>query len=410
MGSTRSPISTPSTKPVAQAQWQLPPAEQFLYWPPQFQVYGYRIVDKLFASRVVPRGEHVSPLPRGPALTDQRYVSGGQSRTIDDFMLHNVVAGLLIIKDGQVRLERYGLGLRESDRWSTMSMVKSISAMLLGAAVHDGAIDSIDRAVEHYVPQLRGSGYEGVTIRQLLTMSSNVSWNEDYADPQSDVNRYSASLARREPGSVMSLLQKLRRSGQAGRRWQYNTGNSYLMGCVLRAAVGQPMADYLSQRFWRPLGMEFDAFYTLEHEGGQEIAGSRAGMALRDLGRFAQFVLDDGVIGGTRRLPVGWVDAALSPAYRFTEQDLDFGAIRPNRLIGYGYSWWIDRDGAAVALGFAGQRMYINRREGLAIITLSAFPQAPHVPPPVPDREHETVLLTDAIRQSLAASGSMTDS
>jgi CubicO group peptidase (beta-lactamase class C family) len=387
---------------IALPQQNLPPADQFLYWPPQFQVCGYRMLDQLFATRPVLRGERVALLPRGLALTALHYDSGGRSRTIDEFMLHNVVAGLLVIKDGQIRLERYGLGLRDADRWSTMSTVKSISAMLLGAAVQDGAIDSIDRSIEHYLPQLRGSGYQGVSIRHLLTMTACVNWSEDYADPQSDVNRYSASLAHQVPGGVMAQLQKVRRTAEPGSRWQYNTGNSYLLGCVLRAAIGEPLADYLSRKFWQPLGMEFDAFYTLENDGGQEIAGSRAGMALRDIGRFAKFVLDDGIIDDTRVLPPGWVDAALSPAYRFTDDEEAFGPIRANRLIGYGYSWWIDRDGAAVAIGFAGQRIYINRREQLAIVTLSAFPQAPHVPLPLPDREHEVVLLTNAIRQSLS--------
>ena len=380
---------------------QLPPADQFLYWPPQFQVYGYRIVDQLFASRVVRRADKPTPLPQGRELTGLRYQSGEHSRGIDEFMLHNVVAGLLVIKNKQVVVERYGLGLRESDRWSTMSIVKSISAMLLGAAVHDGAITSIDEPVERYLPQLRGSGYEGVTIRHLLTMSSCVNWTENYADPQSDVNRYSASLASKTPGGVMALLQRLQRDGEPGSRWQYNTGNSYLLGCVLRAAVGQPLADYLSQRIWQPAGMEFDAFFTLESDGGQEIAGSRAGMALRDLGRFAQFVLNDGVIGGKQVLPHGWVDAAFTSAFELSEADRDFGQTRANRIVGYGYSWWLDQDGAAVALGFAGQRIYINRREQLAIVTLSAFPQAPHVPAPIPDRDQELMLLTDAIRRAL---------
>jgi CubicO group peptidase (beta-lactamase class C family) len=316
-------------------------------------------------------------------------------------MDHNVVAGLLVLKNDRIVLEHYGLGLRESDRWSTMSTVKSMSAMLLGAAVHDGAITSIDDPVERYVPQMRGCGYEGVSIRHLLTMASGVNWNEDYADPNSDVNQYSASLARREDGGVLRILQKLRREHAPGTRWQYNTGNSFLLGCVLRNAVGRPLADYLSERIWQPAGMEFDAFYTVECEGGQEIAGSRAGMALRDIGRFAQFVIDDGVIDGRRVLPEGWVDAAFTPAYRFSGADLSWGPVPALRFIGYGYSWWIGEDGSASATGFAGQRIYIDRSEKLAIVTLSAFPQAPHVPLPQPDRERELMRLTDALREAL---------
>lgn len=389
---------------TAQPRIHLPPAEQFLYWPPQFQASGYRIVDQLFASRTIRRGNTVRELPRGAEIdAGFSYESDGVRRDIDAFMDHNVVAGLLVIKDGRIVCERYGLGLRESDRWSTMSTVKSMSAMLLGAAVQDGAIANIDDPVERYVPPMRGCGYEGVSIRHLLTMSSGVNWSEDYADPASDVNQYSASLARREAGGVIRILQKLKRDHAPGSRWQYNTGNSFLLGCVLRNAVGRPLADYMSERIWQPAGMEFDAFYTVDCEGGQEIAGSRAGMALRDFGRFAQFVLDDGIIDGRRVLPPGWVDAAFTPAYRFAGADLDWGPIRSLRFTGYGYSWWLGDDGSATATGFAGQRIFIDRSRRFVMVTLSAFPQAPHVPLPQPDREREVVRLTDALQAALGA-------
>ncbi len=402
MGTPRHPTQ-PEGAPdsIALPRRHLPAADQFLYWPPQFQAYGYRVVDQLFASRTVRRGPSVLPLPRGPEPRDFVYRSAGVVRTIDDFMIHNVVAGLLVIKDGAIVLERYGLGLAESDRWSTMSTVKSISAMLVGAAVHDGLLPGIDVTVGSYVPMLAGTAYGEVSVRHLLTMSSGIAWSEVYADPDSDVNRYSAALARREAGAVLRQLAVLPRQDAPGTRWQYNTGNSFLLGCVLRQAVGRPLADYLSERIWQPAGMEFDAFYTVESPEGQEIAGSRAGMALRDLGRFARFVLDDGCIAAARVLPEGWVDAAFEPAFRFSGADLDVLGVRSNRLAGYGYSWWIGEDGCASALGFAGQRILIDRAERFAVVTLSAFPQAPHVPSPIPDREAEVVALTDALRSAL---------
>jgi CubicO group peptidase (beta-lactamase class C family) len=124
-------------------------------------------------------------------------------------------------------------------------------------------------------------------------------------------------------------------------------------------------------------------------------------MALRDIGRFAQFVIHDGVIDGRRVLPEGWVTDAFRPAFTFAGADLELPNVRSNQLRGYGYSWWLMADGSAVALGFAGQRIFINRRERLAMVTLGAYPQAPHVAAPIPDREAELVLLTDAIRSVL---------
>lgn len=379
-----------------------PPASDFLYWPPQFQAYGYRIIDRLFFSRPVAASGSGSPLPYGPELR-VRYRSAGVERSIDAFMDHNVVSGLLVVKDGRIVLERYGLGLTPSDRWSTMSTVKSVTAMLVGAAIQDGAIGGIDDPADRYLPSLAGSGYEGVTIRHLLTMSSGMDWSEVYSDPASDVNQYSRHLAAGTPYGVITMLCDLDRRWNAGTRWHYNTGDTYLLGRVLVAALGRPLAGYLSDKIWKPAGMEFDAFYTLDAPDGHEIGGSRAGMALRDFGRFAQVILDDGVIGGTRILPEGWVDAALRPSFLFGPQDQDFGSIRSSRLKGYGYSWWIGEDGSAQAHGFAGQRIFLDRGAHLAVITLSAFPQLPHVPEPLPDRHGELRLFTEAVRDALTA-------
>lgn len=386
--------------PVAVPRSHLPPASEFLYWPPQFQSYGYRIVDKLFHARRVAASGGGDAMPYGPEL-DLRYVRGGIERGIEDFMDHNVVAGLLVLKNGRIVLERYGLGLRAADRWSTMSTVKSVTGMLVGACIHDGVIASLDDAIERYLPEISGSAYEGVTLRHLLTMSSGLAWSEVYSDPNSDVNRYSRNLAEGTPDGVMTQLRGLKRAARAGTSWHYNTGDTYLLGRVLVAALARPLADYLAERIWQPAGMECDAFYTLDMPGGNEIGGSRAGMALRDFGKFAQFVLDDGVIGDRRVLPEGWVDAALSPTFLFGPQDQEFGSIRGSRLKGYGYSWWIGEDGSAQAHGFAGQRIFLDRTEQLAIVTLSAFPQLPHVPAPLPDRYGELQLVTDAVRDAL---------
>jgi CubicO group peptidase (beta-lactamase class C family) len=346
----------------AHAGHHLPVAGDFLLWPPTIQPWGYRIVDRLFAHRVIKRGEKPALWKRGPEIA---------VGDVDAFMERNFIAGVLVVKDGQIRLERYGLGLRQEDRWSTMSTIKSMTAVLVGAALHDGSIGSLDAAVTGFLPGLAGSAYEGVSLRHLLTMSSGVAWTEVYSDPDSDVNRYSRSLAARDPGGVLRLMAALPRARAPGSGFLYNSGDTYLLGAALRAAVGRPLAEYMAERVWQPAGMEFDGFYTLDSEGGQEIGGSRAGVALRDFGRFAQFVLDDGVIRGRRVLPEGFVAEAATAQFTLEE-------ARPTGLTGYGYSWWLG-DGVMSALGFAGQRIDLFRAERLAVITLAAFPQAPHV-------------------------------
>jgi CubicO group peptidase (beta-lactamase class C family) len=291
----------------------LPRAEEFLYLPPWIQPYAYRIVDQLFAHRTIRCGPRPRPLPRGPELS---LVADGSELDVGALMNRNAMVGILVIHRGCVVLERYALGLQEHDRWSTMSTVKSMTAMLVGAAIHDGAIKSVDDALTRYLPELKGSAYDGVTLRHLLTMGSGTQWNEDYTDSASHVNRYSKSLADRVPGGVLRLMTSLARAHPPGTTFLYNSGDTYLLGAALSNAVAKPLADYMSETVWQPARMERDGFYTLESEGGQEIGGSRAGMVLRDFGRFALFVLNDGVIDGRRLLPEGWVDQAATPAFR----------------------------------------------------------------------------------------------
>lgn len=379
----------PLSMPLSMPRQHLPCGEDFLLLPPSLQPYAYRIVDRLFANRVVRRGSQARELPRGHEIAP-RYRVDGREHDVASFMDRNVIVGLLVIHDGKVVLERYGLGLQEHDRWSTMSTVKSMTAMLVGAAVQDGAIPSIDEPLTRYLPELAGSAYEGVTLRHVLTMSSGVRWNEDYADRNSDVNRYSKSLADKVPGGVLRLMASLPRVQRPGSTFLYNSGDTYLLGAALTRAVGRPLADYMSDKIWRPAGMECDAFYTLESEGGQEIGGSRAGMVLRDFGRFAQFVLDDGVIDGRRVLPEGWVQAASTPAFALANPPVV-------DITHYGYSWWLG-EGVMAALGHAGQRIDIFRDQRLVVVTLGAFPQPAYAPAGDHNRRNEVVAFTQAVR------------
>ncbi len=356
---------------TAQPRQHIPDGGEFLLLPPTLQPYAYSMVDRMFATRAIARGPQTWNLPRGTEIAP-RYAADGREWGIDDYFHRACVAGLLVIRRGEIVLERYGLGLREDTRWSSMSMVKSLTSTLVGAALQDGAIGSLDDAVSAYVPAVRGSAYDQVSIRHLITMSSGVAWSEDYTDRQSDVNQYSRSLGAKVPGGVLALLRGLGPEYAPGSTFRYNTGDTYLLGCLLSAATGETLASYMSRKIWAPLGMEFDAYYTLESEGGQEIGGSRAGMALRDFGRFGQFILNGGRIGGAAILPEDWVEEASRPAFTLEPQENSWGAT------GYGYSWWLDESGAMVAVGFAGQSLVIDRARELVVVTLSCQPQPPH--------------------------------
>jgi CubicO group peptidase (beta-lactamase class C family) len=378
--------------PTAQPVHHLPRSEDFLLWPPCLQSYGYRIVDRLFATRRIAAGV-ATPLPRGREVLDPDEVAA--------FMDHNNVAGLIALHQGKIVLERYGLGLGEHDRWSTMSTVKSMTAMLVGAAVQDGDIASIEDPVTRYLPQLEGSAYAQVNVRHLMTMSSGVRWSENYGDKSSDVNRYSKSLADKVPGGVLALMRQLERSEPAGTCWRYNTGDTYLLGALISATTEQSLADYMSQKIWKPAGMEADGFYTLESEGGQEIGGSRGGMVLRDFARFALFMLGRGEAGSSRVVPEQWIEAALTPAFRFPEREPSY--TRSLGVVAYGYSWWLDAHGGAFALGHCGQRIYVNRAEQFALVQLAVYPEPQFAPANNPDRDLKLVEFITQLRRRLSS-------
>ena len=179
-------------------------------------------------------------------------------------------AALLVVHDGKLRLERYGLGFDAAGRWTSFSMAKSVTSTLVGAAVKDGHIRSLDDKVSAYIPEMKGSAYDDVSIRQLLTMTSGVKWNEDYADPNSDVARFNKHKPEDGVDSLVSYLRRLPREAPAGTRWLYSTGETNLVGVLLGRATNKPLATYLSEKIWVPAGMEQPATWILSRSGQRD--------------------------------------------------------------------------------------------------------------------------------------------
>lgn len=258
--------------------------------------------------------------------------------------------------------------------------------------------------MDKYLPSLAGSAYQGVTVEQVLQMSSGVRWNETYRDPKSDRRQmFDAQLAER-PGGILRLLASLPRQYPSGTHFTYSTGESHLQSELLHAATRIPVSDYLSERIWARMGMESDGFWQLESPTGQEIGSSGLSATLRDYGRFGQFVLEDGVIDGERILPEGWVDRASRVE---ASSHLAPGKLYDGEYaLGYGYQWWTfpvgakalpEHDGGAFeAQGIFGQYLYINRKEKIVAVVWSAWPK-----PEMDDREEETYAFLGAAVKAL---------
>ena len=335
------------------------------------QVHTFRHIDRLFPVRVVKHGPNVLALPRAAKpLTKVEFSSAGKSYDLIDYMALNRVTALLVLKDGKIAFEDYEMGNTEKTRWMSMSMVKSITSSLMGAAIQDGHIQSIDDPVTKYVAKLEGSAYEGVSIRYLLQMASGVKWDETYTDPASDRRRMLNAQIAQRPGAIMDLMAKLPRAGAPGTIWNYSTGETFVAGAVVRAAVDRPLAQYLSERIWTKAGMESDATWWLESPDGLEIGGSGLSATLRDYGRFGLFLMNGGVAGGEKILPDGWV------------RDAGSGKTIGGKFVDYGYMIWpfsansgAANQGAFQALGIYGQHIYVNPKERVVIVVWSAQPK-----------------------------------
>ena len=252
---------------------------------PQMAVNTFRNIHRLFLSRVVPRSSNPHPLPvSAEPLVNMSFSDQGAAYSLDEFLDANHVAGLLVLQHGEVKTECYWLGNTERTRWMSMSLAKSLTSTLIGAALKEGLIASLLDPVTKYVPALAGTAYDGVSVHHVLLMSSGVEWSETYTDPASDRRRLLEAQISQRPGGALAVMSSLPRAHEPGTHNTYNTGETQIAAEVLRSALGEPLADHLHERIWQPVGMEADATWWTESPGGVEIGGSGFSATLRDYG------------------------------------------------------------------------------------------------------------------------------
>lgn len=326
---------------------------EVLFWSQAQRDANFPAMEKLFPGHIVEAGDEVRPLPKDAPLA----VAEAE---IDAFLRDQNVAGLIVLQDGKVRLERYARGYGPEGRWTSFSVAKSFTSALVGAAIEDGFIASVDEPVTKYIPELAGSGYDGVTIAQLLTMTSGVRWNEDYTDPSSDVARMFLEPVPAGEDPTVSYMKKLPRESAPGSKWVYKTGETNLIGVLVMRATGKPLATYLSEKIWKPYGMERDAFWMVD-PAGHEVSGCCLSVSLRDYARMGQFVLE----GGKGVVPTDWFAASTRP-------HADIGV--PG--YGYGYQWWTYPQGRYGAQGIFGQTIRIDPASRTVIAVSAAAPMA----------------------------------
>jgi CubicO group peptidase (beta-lactamase class C family) len=337
---------------VAQSPDTMPKDKDVLFWTQDQRDAAFRATETLTTVNVIPTGNKVRALSSGTPIKP--------SLDLDAYMARQRNAGLIIIQDGKIRFEKYALNYGPEGRWTSFSVAKSFTSTLVGAAVKDGYIKSLEDKVSTYIPGLRGSVYDDVTVRQLLTMTSGVKWNEDYTDRNSDVALFDRHQS--EPGEDMtvSYMKRLPREAPAGTKWVYKTGETNLIGVLVSSATGKTLSAYLSEKLWKPFGMEGEAIWMLGRTG-HEIAGCCISARLRDYARFGIFMLD----GGKNVLPDGWIKEATTK-----QAEID----QPGK--GYGFQWWTNDDGSYAAQGIFGQGIFIDPKRKLIIASNGNWPTA----------------------------------
>jgi len=247
------------------------------------------------------------------------------------------------------------------------SLNKSFVSALVGIAIAEAKIGSVNDTVTQYVPELKGSAYDGVKLKDVLQMSSGASWDESYSDWKSDVNRFGRAFAL--GSSLDHFITTLKREHTPGTYHRYNTMDTQVLGFVLRRATGQSNADYLESRIWQPLGMQDDALWITDDEG-KELAAGGLNATLRDFAKLGQLYLHRGNWHGQQVVPAAWVIASVTP---------DAPHLMPGKrstsagVMGYGMQWWVpDNRGDYTAIGVFNQFIYVNPELQLVIAQTSA--------------------------------------
>ena len=348
----------------------VPVAVQILRWrmlDGDVNALMFRSMDSLFTTRTVARSGAVWRLPRSDHALDFVYSWQGVTRPAEEFLERTYTNALLIIKDGRIVSEIYRNNSNERSRFIGWSVTKSVTSVLIGCALDEGLIESLDVPITRYLPELAGGGYDGVSIRQIMQMRSGVDYEEryDFENPGVAASNHIAALVR-NTARFADVARTLPRLYEPGERFQYKTIDTAVLGWLVERVSGGSVAAYTARCLWEPLGAEADAFYIMDGPPGvgREFSGAGFNATLRDFGRFGQMMLDGGVANGRRIVSEEWVRESTAP---FGDEDARRG--------GYGLQWWtIGGSEAYAAIGLQGQYVYVDPSTRTVVVKLSYFP------------------------------------
>lgn len=357
-------------------------------------VDNFRSMETMFQTVPVRRGESAHRFESAPSDLPPTYEYKGTTRDVARFLQDTWTTGLIVLQDGRVVHEKYFLGNTAASKSISWSVAKSFISALVGIAVEEGRIADIHQPVSDYVPVLRGSGYDGVSIKDVLQMSSGIRFDENYGAFFSDINRLGRAIAFN--ASLDEFVASLKRERAPGTFHHYVSMDTQVLGMLLRATTSETLASYLESRIWKKLGMESDAYWLVDRNG-MELAFGGLNAVLRDYARLGQLYLNEGAWEGRQIVPAAWVRASTTP---------DAPHLRPGNpasswVLGYGYQWWIPQqpDGDYLAIGVYGQFVYVYPKKKIVIAKTSAYPAYTE---DGAEKELETIALFRAIARHMS--------
>ena len=367
-----------------------------------YRVGSWSALDKVggIQTRVVARAAPASVLPISNSTAAISYRYKNIRYQLADYLERQRTTSLLILKNGEIIAEHYRYGRKDDARFLSFSMSKSVTSLLIGQALARGEIASLDDPAEKYARALAGSSYGATTLRQLLRMSSGLTFTERY-DGQDDVARLSrAGAGVFGAGKPLDVLRSItERHSPAGDKFVYASGETDVLGRVLVAATGKNMADLTTERLWGPIGAEHNAFWRVSTDG-QEQAHGGFNASLRDWGRLGLLLANDGKAGSQQVVPLDYLMDATDPA----RQPEAFKPRRATPYFGYGYQFWLMplRERTFVMQGVHGQTMYVQPSSGLVMVMTSVWESASGRQNPQPYEERDA--LWRGVLQSLGGS------
>jgi CubicO group peptidase (beta-lactamase class C family) len=350
-----------------------PIGNRFTFTQQRYLVGAFSHFDQFFPSRVARRSPNPFVYKRSNERSGLTYEFDGATRTVQDYLNRNPVTGLLVAKDDRILFESYQYGRTDRDRFISQSMGKTVTAMLIGIAVAEGAIRSVDDRVEVYLPRLQGTEYGQASVRNLLNMASGVKFSENYGGKDDDEG-FEIALLHGDPSATNDPIDILKpfntRESKPGTKWNYAAPDPYILGLVLRAATGKPVTQYLEEKIWQPIGAENDASWILD-VSGQETGHGLISASLRDWARFGRLLANDGNWEARQVIPKQW----LLDATTVREEFLAPGKLLPDAPdfdLGYGYLTWIILPGPErrmfAMMGTRGQIVVVDPKTKLVMV------------------------------------------